>query len=113
MKMKIIKIIFFASALLCQINYGQENKNECGTWDAVIISIDKINNNFVVTGKNFMPDCTTPSGIYFEWLADKECLKELKIGMKIDFDKFRPNKGNWNYSRLYTEQTNNSHERER
>lgn len=59
-----------------------------------------------------MPDCITPSGIYFEWSADKECIKELALGMKIDFDKFKPTNGHWRYKRMFTEQPKN-HERER
>ncbi|HAY34733.1 MAG TPA: hypothetical protein DCY06_11440 [Bacteroidetes bacterium] len=111
--MKSLKILILASALLYQLSYSQENKNECGTWDAVIISIEKFNDSFLVTGKNFMPDCVTSSGIYFEWSADKECVKELALGMRLDFDKFKPIKGYWRYNKMFTEHVKNSHERER
>jgi len=98
--MKTLKIILFATSLLFQFTYSQETTNDCGLWDAVIVSIERDNDSFIVTGKNYMPDCTTPSGIYFEWLASKDCIRELATGMRIDFDKFKPVKGFWKYKRI-------------
>lgn len=79
--------------------------SQCGTWDAKIISIQKVDTSFIITGKNYMPDCKTPSGIYFEWQTDQNGASELKKGMRIDFDKWKPQKGYWKYLRLYSKST--------
>lgn len=79
------------------------SQDKCGTWDAVIIKIEKADTSFVVTGMNYMPDCQTPSGVFFEWSTNQFGVCQLTPGMKINFDTWRPAKGYWKYKRMYAE----------
>lgn len=72
----------------------------CGTWDAVICNIEKVDTAFVVSGMSMMPDCS-PSGIMFEWWTNQFGISGLSLGMIINFDKFKPIKGYWKYKSMY------------
>lgn len=100
--MKTIIICIFVYASMSCFTYAQTNKDSCGIWDAVIISIDKIDTCFIVTSVSVMIDCK-PFGIYFEYYANESTIKELQLGMKLDVDKFKPIKGYWKYNWIYPE----------
>lgn len=99
--MKTLIILVFTSTLFSLNSYSQNKDTDCGIWDAVILKIEKLDTSYVVTGQNVMPDCT-PIGIFFEQWANESTIKELRIGMRLDFVKFKPYSGYWKYKRIYT-----------
>jgi len=93
MKYLIIILLFIGNVLFAQ---DSSVKTRHGIWDGVIISIEKQDTTFVVTGQNMIDD-TTPSGLYFEWYANAPAIRELCLGMKIVFDRWKPKEGYWLY----------------